>query len=482
MQRMNAPERPGTTSVSRAAVAPLLILAAGVDVLAQLPAGEHHEIHALAETLPASTVAPFVLLLLFIAVGPLAIPRLWERHSIKAVAAGALSVPVVSWFLIHWGAAGGALLLEKAREYVSFIVLLTSLFVISGGVSLRGSLSGTPRMNTALLGVGAVLASLVGTTGASMLLVRPLLRASARREKKAHLVVFFIFIVSNCGGLLTPLGDPPLFLGFLKGVPFTWTLTHLGLPWLFVNGLLLAVFYLFDRAMLGAERKRRPGSQITEEAPLRHEPLRLEGGWNLAILAGVVVLVFLSGHLAWPFGAQETGLLMATVISLFETPEKVHRENAFSLGPIIEVAVLFFGLFATMAPALLLLNVHGATLGLSRPWHFFWATGALSSFLDNAPTYLTFAATAAGLKGIAVEGRYLARLLEHDGGGALLEAISAGAVFMGAVTYIGNGPNFMVKAVAEQSGVRMPSFFAYMACSAALLLPVLGAATWLFFR
>jgi len=264
-------------------------------------------------------------------------------------------------------------------------------------------------------------------------------------------------------------------------VPFTWTLTQLGLPWLLVNGVLLVLFHFYDQAVFDAEELRRPGSQLEEVQ--QHEPLRLDGRRNLLMLLGVVALVFFSGHLSWPFGLQEGGMVALAGLSYLATPRQLHRENSFGFGPIVEVAVLFFGLFATMAPALLLLNVHGPALGLSRPWQFFWATGTLSSFLDNAPTYLTFAATASGLQGIPVEGRYLAKLLtEHQGGASLLAAISAGAVFMGANTYIGNGPNFMVKAVAEQSGVKMPSFFGYMAYSAAILLPLFVVTTLLFFR
>ncbi len=472
----------GSPSQTRSALCLLGFLAAGVAVLALVPAGHHADAHALAAAIPAWTVAPFVALLLAIAIAPLAFPHRWESNLVKAVLAGLLSVPVAAFFLAAWGAPGVAQLLEKGREYVSFMALLASLFVISGGVVVRGSLSGTPLMNTAFLAIGGLLASLVGTTGASMLLIRPLLRANATREKKAHIVVFFIFVVSNCGGLLTPLGDPPLFLGFLKGVPFGWTLTHLGLPWLLVNGVLLVLFHFYDNAVFDAEERRRPGSQLEEVQ--KHEPLGIGGRRNLVLLLGVVALVFFSGHLEWPFGVQELGMIALAALSFFSTPKDLHRENAFGFGPIVEVAVLFFGLFATMAPALLLLNANGPELGLSRPWHFFWATGALSSFLDNAPTYLTFAATASGIQGIPVEGRYLARLLsEHpEVGASLLRAISAGAVFMGANTYIGNGPNFMVKAIAEQSGVKMPSFFGYMAYSGAVLVPLFVVVTLVFFR
>lgn len=483
---MSDSHSPALASRSSAALF-LGLFAAAVAALALLhpPAG-HGDLAALARTLPLWTVLPFAALLLCIAVAPLVAPRAWERNSVKAVIGLALSLPVCVYLLVAWGPVGGEQLFEKAREYVSFLCLLASLYVISGGIYLRGSLSGTPLMNTALLAIGAVLANLVGTTGASMLLIRPLLRANASRERKAHVVVFFIFVVANCGGLLTPLGDPPLFLGFLKGVPFEWTAQRLFWTWLLVNGALLVISHLYDEAVFDKEEAARPGSQL-EEA-LRHEPLRLEGLSNLALLAGVVALVFASGRglghggQSWPFGLQEGGMLALAAASFFSTRRKLHEANAFGLGPIVEVAVLFAAIFATMAPALLMLNAAGPSLGLTRPWQFFWITGTLSSFLDNAPTYLTFAATGAGIAGIAPEGRYLAQLISTPAGADLLAAVSAGAVLMGANTYIGNGPNFMVKAVAEAAGVRMPGFFRYMAYSGCILLPLFAVVTLVFFR
>lgn len=475
------------SSLRRTAMALLGTLAIAVAALAVLPSSHVGDVHALARALPGWTVAPFALLLLCIALGPLAFPREWERPLVRIAVCLSLSVPACGYLVVVWGAAGTAQLVEKAREYISFICLLASLFIISGGIYVRGSLSGTPLMNSALLGIGAVLANAIGTTGASMLLIRPLLRANVTRENKAHIVVFFIFVVGNCGGLLTPLGDPPLFLGFLKGVPFEWTFVRLLLPWLFVNGLLLVLFQIYDQAIFEREERIRPGSQL--EQVMHHEPLRVEGLANLALLAGVVLLIVASGRglgrtdgESWPFGWQESGMIILAAVSYFTTPSRLHSDNGFGLSPIVEVAVLFAGIFATMAPALLLLNAHGRELGIARPWQFFWASGALSSFLDNAPTYLTFAATGAGVHGIAPEGRYLGRLVATDGGTTLLQAVSAGAVLMGATTYIGNGPNFMIKAVAEQSGLKMPSFFGYMAYSACFLLPVFVAATFLFFR
>src|SRR5690606_34287526 len=374
------------------------------------------------------------------------------------------------------GAAGVHQLLEKGHEYLAFILLLGSLFVVTGGIVIRGSLSGTPLLNTLLIGIGGALASFIGTTGASVLLIRPLLRANAPRQRKAHVVVFFIFVVSNCGGLLTPLGDPPLFLGFLKGVPFVWTL-QLWPEWLLVNGILLGLFSVVDQAIFNREERERPGSQLEEV--MEHEPLRIEGKRNILFLLGIILTIYGSGSglgtggEPWPAGLQEALMLALGVAAYAATPAALRRANRFSFAPIVEVALIFGGIFATMAPALLILNAHAPSFGIEAPWHFFWVTGLLSSFLDNAPTYLTFAATACGLEGVALQGRYLADFLSLGSHAAeVLAAISAGAVFMGANTYIGNGPNFMVKAIAEENGVPMPSFFGYMLYSAGILLPV----------
>jgi Na+/H+ antiporter NhaD/arsenite permease-like protein len=436
--------------------------------------------------LPIWTVVPFAGLLLSIAVLPLAAPHFWESHRSKGLVAALFSAPVIVYLVGVHGQAGLEQLVEKGEEYTSFIVLLGSLFVVTGGIVVRGSLSGTPLLNTVLIGLGALIANVIGTTGASVLLVRPLLRANAPRVRKAHLVVFFIFVVSNCGGLLTPLGDPPLFLGFLKGVPFEWTL-RLWREWLLVNGVLLGIFHVADQVIFDREERERPGSQLEEV--MHHEPLRIDGKRNFAFLLGIVAVIYAAGRgfghggAPWPFGVQEGLMALLAVAAFLATPAALRRDNAFTFGPIVEVAVLFAGIFVTMAPALLLLNAHAASFGLREPWHFFWSAGALSSFLDNAPTYLTFAATACGVEGIGLEGRYLASFL-HLGPQAatLLAALSCGAVFMGANTYIGNGPNFMVKAIAEENGVAMPSFFGYMAYSGAILIPLFVVVTFVFFR
>jgi Na+/H+ antiporter NhaD/arsenite permease-like protein len=436
--------------------------------------------------LPTWTVLPFALLLLAIAILPLAAPQLWERNRNKGIVALLLALPVAVYLVAAHGSAGVHQLIERAKEYVSFIVLLASLFVVTGGIYVRGSLAGTPLVNTGVLGLGALLASWIGTTGASVLLIRPLLRANAARRHPAHIAVFFIFVVSNCGGLLTPLGDPPLFLGFLKGVPFTWTF-RLWPGWLLVNGLLLGIFNVWDQRVLAREERERPGFQ--REALLRHEPLGVDGAQNFGFLAALVAVLYAAGNGAgnagepWPFGVQEGLMLFVTLSAWATTPGRIRRANGFGFAPIFEVAVLFAGLFVTMAPALLLLNANANHFGLSEPWQFFWAAGTLSSFLDNAPTYLTFVATACGQGGVALEGRYLAQYLALGPKAAeTLAAISAGAVLMGANTYIGNGPNFLVKAIAEEGGVHMPSFFGYMAYSGAVLLPIFVLASLVLFR
>ncbi len=429
---------------------------------------------ATVHALPLWSVAPFGLMLLCIAVLPLVANHFWEHNRNKALLSFALGVPIVAWFL----RLDPVVLGHTAHEYVAFIVLLGALFVIAGGIVVRGTLAGTPGLNTTLLGIGALLASLVGTTGASMLLIRPLLRANSVRRRVAHVVIFFIFVVSNAGGLLTPLGDPPLFLGFLRGVPFLWTL-RLWTEWAFVNGALLVLFYFVDSTIFRREDVQTPGD--LDEVAVKHQvPVHVVGKLNFLYLAGVVGVLLVSGSVKLPIGVQELGMASMAVLSLLTTPKALRQENGFTWGPIVEVAVVFAGIFATMIPALQLLNARGAELGLTAPWQFFWATGLLSSFLDNAPTYLTFASAASGLAG--TDAANLSQLIATDQGAALLVAISLGAVFMGANTYVGNGPNFMVKAIAEQSGVKMPGFFGYMAWSCGILVPLFVVVTFVFLR
>ena len=439
--------------------------------------------------MPFFAVIPFIALLLSIAVMPLANGHWWEHNKNKAMVSLGLAVPVALFMLARFQTAGAHQLLETVLEYVSFLLLLGSLFIISGGVYVRGSLAGKPEVNAVLLGLGALVASFVGTTGASMLLIRPLLRANASRPRVAHIVVFFIFTVSNCGGLLTPLGDPPLFLGFLKGVPFAWTF-RLWKEWLFVNGLLLVMFYAWDRLVWIRDAKESAINQ--QDLPSTVEKLSIAGGHNILLLAGVVAAIFCSGNgigtggTPWPKGLQEGCMALLAAISYFSTSREIHRSNRFSFTPINEVAIIFAGIFVTMIPALLLLNANGKSLGVSEPWQFFWISGLLSSVLDNAPTYLTFAATACGIHGVQVGDKpYLAEFLALPPAvraNELLAAISCGSVFMGANTYIGNGPNFMVKAIAEESGVKMPSFFGYMLYSGTILIPIFVLVTLVFFR
>jgi Na+/H+ antiporter NhaD/arsenite permease-like protein len=431
---------------------------------------------SLGRLLPLASVLPFVLLLGSIALFPLFAPRWWEHNRNRALVSGALALPFLAWLLWRYGAQAQHPVQEALLDYASFLALLGSLYVIAGGIHLRGSLAGSPLSNTALLGIGAVLGNLIGTTGASMVLIRPLLRANEKRARRAHLVVFFIFIVSNCGGLLTPLGDPPLFLGFLKGVPFAWTLS-LWKEWLIVNGGLLALFHLVDGFILDRE-------ELADERPLlqdvlQHEPLRIEGLRNVLLLVLVMGVIVAQGAGGWTFGVQQVLVLGLAFVSYRTTARSVHEANRFSFGPIVEVAVLFLGIFVTMIAPVLILNARGSELGITQPWQYFWATGLLSSFLDNAPTYLTMSASATGQLGVSIESpHYLGDVLAQGAAAAkILAAISCGAVFMGANTYIGNGPNFMVKAIAEDAGVRMPSFFGYVAWSLVILVPLFAIVT-----
>ncbi len=463
---MNA-SRPVRSRLSGSLARPLSLLA-----LALAPATA--SARALGEVLPVWSVAPFAALLLCIAVLPLAAGHWWEQNRNKALLSALLGLPVAAWiFMLHPAAVG-----QAAHEYASFIVLLGSLFVISGGIVVRGTIAGTPGVTALLLAIGALLASLIGTTGASLVLIQPLLRAISVRKRTAHILVFFIFVVSNAGGLLTPLGDPPLFLGYLRGVPFTWTL-RLAPVWLLVNASLILLFFIIDSTIFRKEDLATPGD--LDEIAVHHKvPVHVVGLANLLFLAGVVAVLVASGTLGLPPGVQEVGMLSMAALSLWLTPKALRVENRFTWEPIVEVAVLFAGIFATMIPALEILNVRGRELGLTEPWQFFWATGLLSSFLDNAPTYLTFASTASGLVG--TNAADLGQLLATERGPALLTAISLGAVLMGANTYIGNGPNFMVKAIAERGGVKMPGFFGYMAWSGAILLPLFVVVTLLFLR
>jgi Na+/H+ antiporter NhaD/arsenite permease-like protein len=398
-------------------------------------------------SVPLYMVLPFAAMLACIAILPLAAGHFWESNRNKAIVAGLLGVPTA----LYLAAVNMHALSHSALEYVSFLALLGSLYAIAGGIHVSGDLQATPRNNTLMLAIGAVLANLVGTTGASMLLIRVILNTNRERKHTEHLPFFFILIVSNCGGLLTPLGDPPLFLGYLRGVPFTWTFSLLPF-WAVANAYLLFLFYVTDRRAYLKESVR---DLQRDEREI--EPVRVRGGVNGALLLGVVAAIFLDSPI------RELAMVGLGVISVALAPKEPRALNKFSYGPIVEVAVLFAGIFVTMVPALALLEARGGELGLSTPGHFFLITGALSSVLDNAPTYLTFLS--------AVQGMHLADQVVGVPE-IFLSAISVGAVFMGANTYIGNGPNFMVKAIAEEAGFRTPSFFGYAGRAIATLTPV----------
>ncbi|MDR0842686.1 MAG: sodium:proton antiporter [Acidobacteriota bacterium] len=423
---------------------------------------------------PLWSIVPFAAMLLSIAVLPLVFPKLWHSNRNKFLLSIGLSVPVLAILLTH---SQMTLLGHSMMEYFSFIVLLGALFIISGGIHIRGSWAGTPLVNTTYLAVGAVLANLIGTTGASMLLIRPYLRANHKRRKQTHLIVFFIFIVSNIGGLLTPLGDPPLFLGFLRGVPFFWTLKLLP-DWAFAVGVLLVLFNIVDQKIFEKEDVETPGALIEDVQPGRK--LVIDGKMNFLCLLGVMVAAPLAAHFQWPHGVQESIMILMALISYFGTRKEVHKANQFDFEPIAEVAALFLGIFVTMIPALEILSQQSANWKLDHAWQFFWMTGALSSFLDNAPTYLTFTALASGHFGGSAQD--LSLLLNSPQSEQMLRAISCGAVFMGANTYIGNGPNLMVKSIADQSGIKMPTFGGYLVYSASILIPLFIVITLIFFR
>ena len=412
-------------------------------------------------------------MLISIAILPIAFPDWWTSNWNKTMVSLAISLPVL--FLVFNSHAD--LLQHSMRDYFSFIVLIGALFVISGGIHIQGAFSGTPLMNTLYLALGSVLANLIGTTGASMLLLRPYLHANHKRQRRTHLIVFFIFLVSNIAGLLTPLGDPPLFLGFLRGVPFRWTL-QLFPQWFFAVGVLLLLFNIIDQYIFNKEDVETPGA-LAEEVQ-SHRKLIIRGKRNFLCLMGVMMAAFLSGLFQWPRGIQESIMIAMALISWFGTPRAVHKANHFHFDPITEVAALFLGIFITMIPALEILNQQATIWNLHKSWHFFWMSGTLSSFLDNAPTYLTFTALASGTLGGSPEN--IGFLTHSVTGAKMLSAISCGAVFMGANTYIGNGPNLMVRSIAEHSGIKMPSFAGYMAYSGAILIPLFIVISFIFFR
>jgi len=437
------------------------------------------DVIAVSSSIPPWLITPFGLLLLLIAVMPLAPAAIktWWEHRYPIVALG-LAAIVAGIYLLEI-AGGGSRIIQTAHEYASFIVLIGALFVVAGGIHLKVKGEATPSENVLFLLIGALLANVVGTTGASMVLIRPYIRMNKIRIS-AHHVVFFIFLVSNVGGSLTPIGDPPLFLGYLRGVPFFWLAGHVIAPWSVTVGLILAAFYCFDRRSF-----RHASQKIREEIAHSHETWRLDGKINLLFLAVIVGAVFVPER----FFLRELLMVGAAVASYLLTPKVVHTENHFTFGPIKEVAFLFAGIFVTMMPALDYLEAHGREAKLSQPAHYYFATGALSSVLDNAPTYLNFlklaeVSTRSSAPGKshepASEQEAVQQLLASDP--RLVIAVSLGAVFFGAMTYIGNGPNFMVKSIAAAAGVHTPGFFAYiLRYSLPVLLPILAMTAWLFF-
>jgi Na+/H+ antiporter NhaD/arsenite permease-like protein len=432
--------------------------------------------------MPLWLTAPFGLLLLLIAAMPLSpapIKHLWERY--YAQTAIALGLAVAGYFVLRLPNGAGTVL-QTVREYFSFISLIGSLFVVAGGIHLKVKGEATPFNNVVFLAIGAVTANLIGTTGASMVLIRPFIRMNKIRVSAYH-VVFFIFIVSNCGGSLTPIGDPPLFLGYLRGVPFFWLISHVIWQWLATVGAILAAFYLIDRR---AYRRVPRAVQARIREP---DTWRFEGGINLVLLLVIIGAVFLPDR----FFAREVVMLGAALISWRFTPRVVHEENLFSFGPIKEVAFLFVGIFLTMMPALGYIDRHGGEFNVTKPIHYYLASGSLSSVLDNAPTYATFlrlAETTATARRNqpaeapghpSTEAETVALMRANPADARLIIAVSLGAVFFGAMTYIGNGPNFMVKSIAESSGVRVPTFVGYiLRYSLPVLLPILLASGWLF--
>jgi Na+/H+ antiporter NhaD/arsenite permease-like protein len=430
---------------------------------------------------------PFAGLLLSIAILPLVAERFWHHHRGKVAAFWAL-LTILPIALTGGASSAAAAVVHAAfAEYIPFIVLLLTLFTVAGGIVIRGNLRGAPLTNTVLLAIGAGLASFIGTTGAAMIMIRPVIRANDDRKHNVHVIVFFIFLVANAGGALTPLGDPPLFLGFLRGVDFFWPTVHLFWPAVVIVAVLLAVFFLLDSYIYARE-----GHLARDPTPER--PVSVTGGVNFLLIPAVIAAILLSAAVDWGtvniYGtevataslARDAALVAIVVASLLLTPRANRAENSFSWEPMREVAELFAGIFITIIPVLAMLKAGAAGAfaplvalvqgpdGAPDNLAYFWITGGLSSFLDNAPTYLVFFELAGG------DPQYLMR----EGAGTLA-AISAGAVFMGANTYIGNAPNFMVYAIARDRGIKMPGFFGYMLWSGAILLPLFVLVSWLFF-
>ncbi len=435
--------------------------------------------------MPAWTMIPFVIMLLAIAIGPIIAEKFWERNTNKLIVSAILGIPVAIFMLIKGneivdpdGMNMATSLVDTIFfDYLPFIILLLSLYVVTGGIHLGGDIKAKPIINTMFLAIGFVLASLMGTTGAAMLLIRPVLTTNQQRKYKMHTVLFFIALVANCGGLLTPLGDPPLFMLFLRGASFTW-FASMWAPWLFTGAILLLLYFLADTYYYRKEDWVNLSADSRER-----EPLSLSGKLNFLWLVGIIASVaFINKGFIPAMGEEESplyikylreiALVVLTVLSLVTTSKKVrYDENKYSWDSILEVAALFIGIFVTMAPALIFLKQHAADLGLTHIWQYYYSTGALSAFLDNTPTAVAFHSMATGLSPevmASMDTTLVAGIPQ-----ILLKAICIGAVFFGSMTYIGNGPNFMVKSIAEANDVKMPSFFGYMIkFSLIVLLPV----------
>ena len=449
----------------------------------------------LGTVLPLWSCIPFVGLLLCIAICPLVIGEWWDTHKQYGVIFWSLLFIIPFCVAYGWNVGIEQVVESIVGDYLPFIVLLFGLFCVAGNICLEGDLVGSPKVNVILLLIGTLLSSWIGTTGASMVMIRPIIRANKWRSRRTQIVVFFIFLVSNIGGCLTPFGDPPILMGFMRGVPFFWSLKIM--PVFIVNVIiLLIVFYILDRRAYRKDLAQGNRPEINAEK----SHIRLLGAHNIIFVVMIVGAVILSGELpslplfqgadgetlgihiigeaslTFPAIIEVAIILVAAFLSFKTTPKQVRLNNHFTWGAIKEVAILFIGIFITMIPALLILKSKGAELGLTQPWELFWATGALSSFLDNTPTYLVFLTTAGSLG--ATEG-----IVTAVGTIApkMLLAVSCGAVFMGANTYIGNAPNFMVKSIAEENGIKMPSFFGYMGWSLAFLIPTFLVDMLIFF-
>jgi Na+/H+ antiporter NhaD/arsenite permease-like protein len=476
---------------------------------------------SLGTELPIWSVIPFIGILLSIAIFPLVAPRFWHHHFGKVSAFWAL-IFAIPFLIVYRGEALYEILHIYLADYIPFIILLWALFTAAGGILVQGAPVGTPRANLVMLLIGTFLASWIGTTGAAMVLIRPVLRMNKYRKSKVHVIIFFIFLVANIGGSLTPLGDPPLFLGFLHHVPFFWTL-KLFPEMFFVVVLVISVFFVFDLILFRREgwHQKKYLKPYRYEVPVGMSEGEIKAAWeagntksdigkssskklsvmglhNLLFLLGIMTGVLFSGlvklgevsiygvHVAYESMIRDAFLILMGILSLKTTAWSIREGNEFTWFPIKEVAKLFAGIFMTIVPALAMLRagltgeLHFVIDSVKHEWHYFWITGALSSFLDNAPTYLTFLSTATGqfFAGIP-EPQAVARLIAEQG--LYLKAISTGAVFFGSMTYIGNAPNFMVKSIAEEQNIRMPSFFGYMIYSVLILLPIFVLTTLLFF-